>query len=93
MHRYRGLFRLKGEFTQHQFSADYTISMLGFDFRQGQATLGRVIFREYAPSSYFPSKYLRLGNGSFSQSIPRGAVNSFCKADSALSKFFTQICF
>ncbi len=44
-------------------------------------------------SSYFPSKSLRLATGSFSQSVPRGAVNSFCKADSALSKFFPQIFF
>ena len=36
MHRYRGLFRQLGAFARHQFSADYTISMLGFDFRQGQ---------------------------------------------------------
>jgi hypothetical protein len=30
------LFRQQGAFFQHQFSADYTISMFGFDFRQGQ---------------------------------------------------------
>jgi hypothetical protein len=36
MHRYHGLFRHSGAFFQHQFSADYTISTFGFDFRQGQ---------------------------------------------------------
>jgi hypothetical protein len=36
MRRYRGLFRPSGAFFQHPFSADYTISMFGFDFRQGQ---------------------------------------------------------
>ena len=34
MRRYRGLFRPLGAFSRHQFSADYTISMFGFDFRQ-----------------------------------------------------------
>src|ERR1700730_10151515 len=32
MRRYRGLFRLSGAFSRYPFSADYTISMLGFDF-------------------------------------------------------------
>ena len=36
MRRCRGLFRLSGAFFQRQFSADYTIVMFGFDFRQGQ---------------------------------------------------------
>jgi DNA helicase-2/ATP-dependent DNA helicase PcrA len=36
MRRYRRPFRQLGAFARHQFSADYTISMLGFDFRQGQ---------------------------------------------------------
>jgi hypothetical protein len=31
-----GLFRLPGAFSRHEFSADYTISMFGFNFRQGQ---------------------------------------------------------
>ena len=31
-----GLFRLPGAFSRHEFSADYTTSMIGFDFRQGQ---------------------------------------------------------
>ena len=31
-----GLFRLSGAFSRHQFSAHYTVSMFGFDFRQGQ---------------------------------------------------------
>src|SRR3984893_9327752 len=35
MRRYHGLFRPSGTFFRHQFSADYTISMFGFDFRQG----------------------------------------------------------
>src|SRR3984893_7966409 len=39
MRRYHGLFRPSGTFFRHQFSADYTISMFGFDFRQGQASL------------------------------------------------------
>src|SRR5450631_4596389 len=34
MRQYRGLFRPLGAFTRHQFSADYTITMSGFDFRQ-----------------------------------------------------------
>ena len=36
MRRCRGLFRLSGAFFRLQFSADYTITMFGFDFRQGQ---------------------------------------------------------
>jgi hypothetical protein len=36
MRRYRGLFRLSGAFSYHQFSADYTINMFEFDFRQGK---------------------------------------------------------
>ena len=36
MRRYHGPFRPSGAFYRHQFSADYTISMFGFDFRQGQ---------------------------------------------------------
>jgi transposase len=36
MHRSRRLLRQQGAFFQHLFSADYTISMFGFDFRQGQ---------------------------------------------------------
>src|SRR5580704_1256186 len=39
MRRYHGLFRPSGTFFRHQFSADYTISMFGFDFRQGQVAL------------------------------------------------------
>jgi hypothetical protein len=35
MRRYRGLFRPLGAFTRAQFSADYTISMFGFNLRQG----------------------------------------------------------
>jgi hypothetical protein len=33
----KGLFGPSGAFSQHQFSVDYTITMFGFDFRQGQA--------------------------------------------------------
>jgi hypothetical protein len=36
MRRCRGLFRLLGTFSRHQFSADYTITMFRFDFREGQ---------------------------------------------------------
>jgi hypothetical protein len=36
MRRYDGMFRLPCAFSRHEFSADYTISMFGFDFRQGQ---------------------------------------------------------
>jgi hypothetical protein len=66
-HRYRGLFRLRDEFARHQFSADYTISMLGFDFRHGHRRRGpckRV--RQYwnrcggavcAPRANSPSKF------------------------------------
>jgi hypothetical protein len=36
MRRYRGLIRPSGAFSRHQFSVDYTITMFGFDFRQGQ---------------------------------------------------------
>ena len=43
--RYRGLFRPLGAFTRAQFSADYTISMFGFDFRQGHALNQRVPLR------------------------------------------------
>src|ERR1700730_5871133 len=35
MRRYHGLFRPSGTFFRHQFSADYTISMFGFDFLTG----------------------------------------------------------
>jgi hypothetical protein len=35
MRRYRGLLRLSGAFSRHQFSAAYTISIFEFDFRQG----------------------------------------------------------
>ena len=36
MRRCHGLFRPSGAFSRHQFSADYTITMFGFDFRHGQ---------------------------------------------------------
>ena len=36
MRRCRGLFRPSDAFFRLQFSADYTITMFGFDFRQGQ---------------------------------------------------------
>jgi hypothetical protein len=36
MHLFRGLFSPAERFLRHQFSADYTISMFGFRFRQGQ---------------------------------------------------------
>jgi hypothetical protein len=38
MHRCHGLFRHHVAFFQHQFSADYNISVLGFDFRPGYLT-------------------------------------------------------
>jgi hypothetical protein len=38
MRRFHGLFTPSGAFFRLQFSADYTITMFGFDFRQGQAT-------------------------------------------------------
>jgi hypothetical protein len=41
MRLYRGLFRPLGAFTRAQFSADYTISMFGFNLRQGQCVPGR----------------------------------------------------
>ena len=45
MCRYRGLFRPSGAFSRHPCSADYTIPMFGFDFRQGQlAGCGRSAF-------------------------------------------------
>jgi hypothetical protein len=42
MRQYHGLFRLSGAFFRLQFSADYTISMFGFDLRQGQIRTGRL---------------------------------------------------
>jgi len=36
MRPYRELLGLSGAFSRHQLSADYTISIFGFDFRQGQ---------------------------------------------------------
>jgi hypothetical protein len=36
MHGYHGLFRPSRGFFRHQFSADYTISTFGFDFRHRQ---------------------------------------------------------
>ena len=36
MRQSHGLFRPSDAFFQFQFSADYTINMFGFDFRQGQ---------------------------------------------------------
>jgi len=41
--RYHELFRPSGAFCRHQFLADYTISIFGFDFRQGQKILIRAI--------------------------------------------------
>ena len=46
MRRYRGPFRLWGAFCRHQFSADYTISMFEFDFRQGHAHDGMPVSRK-----------------------------------------------
>jgi hypothetical protein len=40
MRRYRGLFRPLGAFTRAQFSADYTISMFGFNLRLEQPEIG-----------------------------------------------------
>jgi hypothetical protein len=39
--RCRGLFRPSDAFFQLQFSADYTITMFGLDFRQGQGADGQ----------------------------------------------------
>jgi hypothetical protein len=39
MRRSHGLFRQSDAFFRLQFSADYTITMFGFDFRQGQGQL------------------------------------------------------
>jgi hypothetical protein len=36
MRRYQRLFTPSGAFSRNKFSADYTISIFGFDFRQGQ---------------------------------------------------------
>ena len=41
MHRSRALFRPLGSFTRHQFSADYTIGMLGFDLPRDSSTLAQ----------------------------------------------------
>jgi hypothetical protein len=35
MRRYDEMFRLPGAFSRHKFSADYTISIFGFDFPTG----------------------------------------------------------
>jgi hypothetical protein len=43
MRRCRGLFRLSGAFCRRQFSADYIITMFGFDFRQEQASVRRIV--------------------------------------------------
>jgi hypothetical protein len=37
MRRYRGLFRPRDAFVRAQFSADYIITMFGFNLRSGQA--------------------------------------------------------
>jgi NADH:flavin oxidoreductase / NADH oxidase family len=46
MRRCRGLFRLSGAFCRRQFSADYTINMFEFDFRQGQQAMS-ALFTPY----------------------------------------------
>ena len=44
----RGPFRLLEALCRHHFSADYTISMFGFDFRQGQvATIADIGSRAF----------------------------------------------
>src|SRR5271169_2343560 len=43
MRRYRGPFRLSDAFCRRQFSADYTIIMFGFDFRQAQGADGYLL--------------------------------------------------
>jgi hypothetical protein len=48
MRQYRGLFRPLGAFTRHQFSADYTMTISGFDFRQRQ-----VLAMLFSPSGAF----------------------------------------
>src|SRR5262245_6110915 len=42
MRRYRGRFRPSEALTPIQFSAVYTITMFGFDLRQGQAIGGAI---------------------------------------------------
>ena len=46
MRRCRGLFRPSDASFRLQFSADYTITMFGFDFRQGQATAAAYLLFE-----------------------------------------------
>jgi hypothetical protein len=41
-----------GAFTQVQFSADYTISMPGFDLRQGQVSIGDMVKHQLAECQY-----------------------------------------
>ena len=53
--RCRGLFRLSGAFSRRPFSADYTIIMFEFDFRQEQPLSGATDRKETVGSRYRPT--------------------------------------
>jgi len=58
--RCRGLFRPSDAFFRLQFSADYTITMFGFDFRQGHAAVLEE-FRDYLPMTVRQVFYRLVG--------------------------------
>ena len=58
MRRYRGLFRPLGAFTRAQFSADYTISMFGFNLRQGQPSVTRLFMAGQSHSALGTAKII-----------------------------------
>src|SRR5262249_40118733 len=63
MRPYHGLLRPLGAFTQAQFSADYTISMPGFDLRQGHPHRECAKRRSRDPTPPAPSLVRGFGGG------------------------------
>jgi hypothetical protein len=74
MRRYRGLFRPLGAFTRAQFSADYTISMFGFNLRQGQV---RSFYKLPANAQVFMTREDEQGKTHvvFGSRLPTGVNN------------------
>src|SRR3984893_5540732 len=74
MRRYRGLFRPLGAFTRAQFSADYTISMFGFNLRQGQGLAGGFYGQRPAGTRLDHGKLLFRGASRFDYFAVRSQV-------------------
>ena len=73
MRHCRVLFRLSGAFSRRQFSADYTISMFGFDFRQGQAARKSLDFLDLRSFEHAQRKYLLADAGAGIERTPNFA--------------------